>query len=105
MNAGDSSLPRREAVTSTSTHVAICASRALRYLTDADKVHLRNGGGLLAVLDTCKPTLYSVSGPSRKATDTFILVDKRLALNVRYALGFATTNINSSLNASTTEQA
>lgn len=89
--AASNEMTSREAISSTATHDAICARRALESLSPASKLHLRDHGGLLNVIEACTPVLGVLGGPSRKANDTFILIDNRIIFELRSALCFRTS--------------
>lgn len=72
---------------STSSHVALSAKVALQSLSTAGKNHLREHGGLLAVVEPCAPLFESRSGPTRTADDTVVLVDLWLATTMCAKLG------------------
>lgn len=89
--AASNEMASREAISSTPTHDAICARRALESLSPASRLHLRDHGGLLNVIEACTPVLKALGGSNRKANDTFILIDNRVILELRSALCFKTS--------------
>lgn len=79
--------------------MALCARTALESLSAAGKDHLRAHGGLLQVIQSSDTPLFEGrSGPTRKADDTFVLVDRGLATAMCARLGLprrsATTGIS-----------